>query len=687
VSEELQNNGSTEMASPTSVVQSGGPEAIPAGTTPAGDGAPKRQSWLARLFRSNTPKDPVPRPPLYRRLARSLNPLSIAANIPGPIFQKEVWISGRKAGTYWGRALFAAGLLGFVTLVFCTTSLDTYAIGPAQRLQAMQNVAPSVFTTVLIFQFIALALAGCILGAPAICEEKRAGTLGTLLTTPLKAWQIVVGKTSAFFVQILILALIATPLLLAIRIFGGLTAQAVIASASLSLSTALLAGLLGLLHSISAKRTPSAILGALVSLVASQSITPLVFWLLEWRGHNVSWFAITYACTPAALIMVAVAQVGAPIPGFVMQYAWLGSTGFNLALCVITLIAASWKLRRAMAREAEGGSTIPRAKKPKGEKQSQTPAVAGDPQAATPAAMPPLAPGTPPVPRKKRRTIAQPVSSRTVSDNPVLWRELRQAAFRSSTQMIISATVFVVGLAVLYWRVGLNEEGLHATVGIVAVLAALCVAAVSTTSGISGERESRTWEALLATPLSARQIVTGKFMGALRRQWFIPALVALHFAAATVYFLVKHEGFDPAAVPFLGAILAAPVIALSGTGVLFSLLCRKSTVAAVCNFGLALAAWVGAPIIALIVDESFGRGSGNHANLVSSLCCINPVAMAVVALGGGLDRHYDLFDWGNVGVGAFTWIVLGYLLFFCALGLFSIKLAASILAARSLRRA
>ncbi len=62
--------------------------------------------------------DTTPRAPLRRRLARALNPLTLAGAIPGPIFQKEVWISGRKAGTYWGRFLYAAGMLGLVTLVF-----------------------------------------------------------------------------------------------------------------------------------------------------------------------------------------------------------------------------------------------------------------------------------------------------------------------------------------------------------------------------------------------------------------------------------------------------------------------------------------------------------------------------------------------------------------------------------------
>src|SRR5205814_1084352 len=86
--------------------------------------------------------------------ALTLNP----ANIPGPIFQKEVWISGRKAGTYWARALYTAGMLGFVTLVFTSANFGRFMATPAQRLQASQDIAPAIFTTVISFQFLALAL-------------------------------------------------------------------------------------------------------------------------------------------------------------------------------------------------------------------------------------------------------------------------------------------------------------------------------------------------------------------------------------------------------------------------------------------------------------------------------------------------------------------------------------------------
>jgi ABC-type transport system involved in multi-copper enzyme maturation permease subunit len=644
------------------------------------------------------PPDPVRRAPLHRRLLRALSP----ANIPGPIFQKEVWISGRKAGTYWARALYTAGMLGFVTLVFTTASFDRFISSPAQRLQVSQEIAPAIFTTVIGFQFLALALAGCILGAPAICEEKRAGTLGTLLTTPLRPWQIVIGKTAAFFVQILILTLIATPLMLAIRVFGGLTTEVVVACTCLSLSTALLAGLLGLLASIGAKRTPGAILSAIIFLVFSQGALPLVYMIRNWSGQTVSWWNIIYACAPAAAFMQLASQYGAPIPQRITHDAWIASTAYNLVLCALALVLASLSLRRTMIKEAAGGSPIPGGRKSKRSKRdaetaedpTDADAVEASPALATPGLPTDLAglrpadvglPGQPPVRKKKRRVYDH--ASRQVSDRPVLWRELRQSAFRSRLQLIGTASAFLLILGFLYWKVGLNEDGLHATLAIIAVLASLCIAAVSTTSGVSGERESRTWEALLTTPLTARQIVAGKFLGAIRRQWFVPALLAVHFAAAIVYFKYKHDGFHTAGIPYVFAALTGPIIGLSGTGVLFSLLCRKSALAAVCNFGLALVVWAAAPFMVMLLTEMLDFRSGGRQELVSVVLLFNPVAMTAESLEVGFRNRYELFNWGQVGPDTFMLVVAGYWIFYVLAGVISVRIAAGVLAARSSRRA
>ncbi len=141
------------------------------------------------------------RPPLLTRIGEALRPSSIIANIPGPIFHKEVWVAGRRAGPYWIRCLYAAGLLGLVALVFAAARSNFSGNSSAQRLQQLQQIAPAVTLAIVWFQQIALCIAAIILAAPAICDEQRAGTLGALLTTPLRAWQIVLGKLASLLIR------------------------------------------------------------------------------------------------------------------------------------------------------------------------------------------------------------------------------------------------------------------------------------------------------------------------------------------------------------------------------------------------------------------------------------------------------------------------------------------------------
>jgi ABC-type transport system involved in multi-copper enzyme maturation permease subunit len=603
------------------------------------------------------PAIPVPREPLLVRLRLLLRPSNFRGSIPGPIFHKDVRISGRKSGTYWIRGAYAALLLGVIGVTFLGNANDMMGVtSPTLRIQSLQRIAPITTQVIIWFELIALTLAGAIFGAPAICEEKRAGTLGTLLTTPLKAWQIVIGKTCAFFVQLLILTLIAAPLLLAIRVFGGVSAEVIIAGTALSLATALLAGLFGLFHSIGAKRTPSAIVGAVVSVIAAQGIIPLLALVADYRGwvSIPQWVYVSF-CTPAALVASTVENMtGTPLHA---RLGWLASTGYTLGLCLVVMMASAIRLRGVLAREGEGGSAIPKAKKTSPRRTPAAPATqAPATQAPTGADEPAnneLVPGV-----KKRKRRASSViegQTREVGDHPVLWRELRQAAFRSRVQLIIISITIACGLGALYYYVDMDEEGLHGTISIIGAALMLLTAAVSSTSVISGERESRTWEVLQTTPLSAWSIIIGKTLGTVRRQWFVPAVLTAHFAVALAWSAVHPDCVSPALVLWLIMIIVPPVLFMIATGTFMSLVCRKSAGAAAANLGIALGIWALFP--AMVAWLLFGLFDANDfgSEVMSCVAVINPFPMIVEAIDAtvGGSRRYSLFDFGRVGFGGF----------------------------------
>src|SRR5690606_27878338 len=149
--------------------------------------------------------------------------------------------------------------------------------------------------------------------------------------------------------------------------------------------------------------------------------------------------------------------------------------------------------------------------------------------------------------------------TRVVGDHPVLWREIRQASFGSRRRLIIVAAAVALAALFIYSRVPLSDGLLHAMVGMIGLFVVILQACVASTASVAGEFESRTWHVLLTTPLTGREIVAGKFLGCLRRQWFILACLAAHF------FLSSAAGHvAPIALLHLALLYAGPTIMLTG---------------------------------------------------------------------------------------------------------------------------
>jgi ABC-type transport system involved in multi-copper enzyme maturation permease subunit len=647
----------------------------------------------------DTPAPAALRRPLAERLAAFLSPRHLAWAIPGPIFHKEVWVSGRRPGTYWIRGLYALGLIGLVSLVFVAERADR-TDSPSQRLQSLQQLAPQITLTVVWFQYVALTLASIILASPVVCDEKRAGTLGALLTTPLRAWQIVLGKLAALYVQLLILALISTPLLLAIRLFGGVTAEIVLAALCISLSSAALASTLGVLHSIGARRAPMAAGGTLVTLLGTQFIVPLLvwaYWTLAGGGMTRAGPGLFVMGSPPIALGFASAEVvagGQIAPAGPVPF-WAYATAWNLALAVAAFVVASWRLRVAMTRESEGGAPVP------APRAAPTTARTA-PAPTTPMVPPPIegAPPTVPVPRKRPAMTHAPVLSREVGDQPILWRETRQPVFRRRLYFWIAAGSLLMLLSWVYFQVtfqraggggwtldldDLAQEELNYPIAVVGSILTLILACFGTGSLLAGEKESRTWEVLLTTPLSAWEIVWGKFLGSLRRQWPIPLAVGAHFLFVSLASPVRI-----AVIPLLASVILGGLLAVTATGVFCSQLVGKSVRASALNFALWMGLWAGVPLVTGIIGSTVFDGT-NFETLMATVCSINPVGMAVVCCTGSVHRSYgtptdfEYFGAGRMSLGEFALVAGAFLAVYAGFSLLVLRAAARMLADRTQR--
>ncbi|CAG0993665.1 hypothetical protein PHYC_02439 [Phycisphaerales bacterium] len=610
-------------------------------------------------------EEAVAPPSWARRMGEALKPANLAWAIPGPIFHKEMWLAGRRTGTYWIRGIYTVLLLALVSLVYAVSRAESQG-SPSQRLQQFQSMAPIVAYSMAWFQMVALPLAAIIFGAPAISDEKRAGTLGTLLTTPLRAWQIVLGKLTSTLVQLVVLALISTPLLLAMRLFGGITGEFVFAVQSLTISGAVLAGSLAVFHSIGAKRSPSAAAAALVLFLASQGICPLVVFLLSRSGLGIvdlapQWYVMF--CPPAVmgLVLVEMRSAGSPIP---VSLAWPLATGYNLLLAMMLFIAAAARLRSVLRKEGEAGAAIP----------------SGGPVQESAVGEPAGLPGAPAVRKRQksgsRRRAGQ--ESREVLDRPVYWREALQPTFRRRWHGFLLGAVVAGSLIWLYVKLGwqhVHSEGVHFPIAVAGCGMTLLLAVFGSSTLISGERESRTWDALLATPMSARDLIWSKFGGFLRRQWLVPAVVFGHFGLMSVLGIV-----DWRVMLLLPIVYGAPLAATAATGVLFSTIIKKSVRAAAANFAIWLGVWGVLPVLGGILSIGVRDPDG----IFAAIGFFNPFGLSVVtmtglvrSLSGPRNDGFDYYGFGSdLSFLEFGGLLFGYAAFHAGVVFVALRIAA-----------
>ncbi|MFO0834376.1 MAG: ABC transporter permease subunit [Phycisphaerales bacterium] len=588
------------------------------------------------------------RRPLAKRLAMLVTPANLW---PGAIVQKEMRVQGRRYFTYLTRGVTAL-LLAFITATVFLTMVGwmmgnaVASNGAAMRLQELQGLAPAVSISVFLVQLVGMSLAGPILLGPSLCDEKRAGTLSALLTTPLTPWQIVMGKLISAFSQLTILALIPLPLVLAVRVFGGVPAGFVFAGLAVSFAMAFLGAALAVFFSTGAKRGLTASMLAMMSAIALNGLPSLLVGKMISLGATIPMSVPFMMSSPAtAAILIADLAGGGPAGMLQAQTIWIGNVLMNTGLGAVVLMFATARVRALLRREGQGATAPAESKTGKAGKKNRE-------------------------------------ASREVGGQPVMWRELRQKMFRRSFWLVFSVLIAACFLVIANWD---ESDTRNATmmVTVMGSILSLILATAGSAGSVNGEREARTWDVLLTTGLSARQIVMGKFVGCVKRQFFVPIVILLQ----QVYSVLAGD-LNPFGVLLHFVILMPAIGFLSATGVWLSMKFRRPTTAAVFNLVLAMALWGGLPAMAGVSMMLFERirldGVGD--TIMRGVLAINPAFMAGSNVEGfssprswmPAGNHFTLGPGGTLGVA--VWVLVaglvtggGYLL--ATMGVLSVIVA------------
>jgi len=529
----------------------------------------------------------------------------------GPVFDREIRVVSRRASAFWVRALYTLGLAGLASLIYFAITVDIRFgnAGNASALQQLQMFAPTLGAFFAWFQFVIMCFVASTLTAGAICDERRKGSLSSLLATPLTPSQIVLGKFSGRLVQLVILIAAGIPLLLAVRLFGGISPGFVLSATLITISTALVHASIALAASARVRSSTTAASSGFATGVV-WCFAPMILTLLLAIGNNGPRTLSLLPFSPYfSLGMETAASLGALNAPFFSTDGWLYAIGYNAVGCILFLSIAASRLRNI----ALWGDVELPAKKSK--------------KRVTPPADTVITSDAP--------SAAQAISSfgaLTVWDNPLAWRELRQRIFVRRWHAWAMGIAAALLLAYVYSEAGIHESWVFFPTSAIILALFYFQSALIAANSIAGERESRSLEVLLTTPLTAGAIVRAKWLGALRRA---SPLAILYFTVA-ICFGVLPGTFHWVLIPHLLLITLPPIMFLVATGVWFSVLARRSTVAATLNLGLGVTLWVGIPLLMLTIGSIFREISPGFILEESAvwIAVWNPAPMVVTAIQG-----------------------------------------------------
>jgi len=395
-------------------------------------------------------------------------------------------------------------------VLVCTSWLVLVGTQEVRSVADSARFASSVFQILAPLQLAITIFFSSLTAASSVAQEKDRQTLTLLLMTRLTNGQLVLGKLSAALLHVVVMITAAVPVFLLLMLFGGISYGQVWRTFLVALLSAVAAGSLGSLLALWREKTFQAL--ALTSLA-------IVLWLGMWEAVHAGLLGRQWLGVSTATLAVLMSPVRATVMAASDSAASLslvaGFSAVTVAAAIVMnalgiVMLRAWNPSRQLrpkAREEDSLESIFRT----GEQ-----ARAGHVDARRPA-----------VPSRRRRRVWS---------NPVLWRELCTWAYGRKILGIRVAYVvlFTLAAAGLYAvqqqpappRTGPAAVRIPPAVQPLApllVVSLVIVNALAVTS-ITGERDGRALDLLLATDLTPKEFVLGKLAGVL---WVCKEMVVL----------------------------------------------------------------------------------------------------------------------------------------------------------------
>jgi ABC-type transport system involved in multi-copper enzyme maturation permease subunit len=499
----------------------------------------------------------------------------------GPVFVYEWIIATRRWQAYALRSLFVLMLL--VTLVVIWSSW----VAPARPVSFRQlaELGQTFYLGVIGTQLTLVLLAAPAATAGAICLDRASGTMTHLLVTDLSDAEIVLGKLAARLVPVLALVACALPLMAIMTLLGGVDPEALLAAFVITVGVAVLGCAIALAFSLWAKRTHEALLG---------TYAVWGIWLVGRPFANLmnSTYGWSLAVPPQIADPFFLAFSPYWYPSSFSFDMVVGFLAITLAISTMLIVFSVWRLRVVCTKVS-----IPKARSVRGRL-----AWLGE-----------------------RLELTRYLPGPSLDGNPVLWREWHRARPSRWSRSIGALFVIAAILASLAAIAAPPMTFAMAWVNGLQVSIGMLLLSVTAATALSEERVRGSLDVLMATTLSTREIVLGKWLGTFRHT---PALALLPTLVVLCGDYKKWFHF-PTVLLTLAFVLACGA-AITGLGLMMATLCSRlgrAVALTVSLYVLIAVGWLFLGVVALRgpSDEGFMMASPFFyaGELAADLCAPN----------------------------------------------------------------
>ncbi|HCK42643.1 MAG: hypothetical protein CMJ72_04675 [Planctomycetaceae bacterium] len=412
----------------------------------------------------------------------------------GPIFGVELVSVGRRRRYFLIRVVYALLIL----FVLWTTYQSIYVLSSdvQQRLSIRQAalLANSFFYSFSWLQLLAILVVGPTMAVGTIATERERRTIEYLFTTDLANHEIILGKLCARLALLGQFVLVGLPILYLFRLLGGISASLLFTTFLLAASTALLMASMSVCISVWSPRARDATLRVYLVLAAMLFI-PILLYSLSSAGilRGFLWQTLGSPCVDFCLSINPIWTLGTAMGnrlalGTGLDMALIFEAVSYQVLCSIAAILwATFAVRRVHLRESSRGAVF----------------------------------------NKQRVQWRFPRWRPQLVNQPMIWKEM--FAGSASTKLGFLGNVAaglilltVIGLTLFVFAETSSHRGSRHGEGYFEYLAGLTstigsgmllLLSARAAGLFTQEKERDTWSSLMATPLTGREIVSGKMWG------------------------------------------------------------------------------------------------------------------------------------------------------------------------------